>query len=223
MLRRLVAYLIIGAALTVFSAWVPLLKSNIPLYAGVADTVIASRLTDTAIQTAVQFPPEYVIIARSNAVRYTWYFDDLHVVHAARLPDGRYSWTVDFPGTIRRADAARGANMYVMLQSGWPLRALQGEMAIRCNLAAAGWGQIRTPAGFITVQIRGNEVFLPIQPLWKNAVINTFGYATICLMLHCGVICIRSAVRRRMNRCVKCGYDLRGQQTGRCPECGTQN
>jgi len=28
--------------------------------------------------------------------------------------------------------------------------------------------------------------------------------------------------RRRGGRCTTCGYDLRGNVTGRCPECGTQ-
>ncbi len=33
----------------------------------------------------------------------------------------------------------------------------------------------------------------------------------------------RGLIRRRGGRCAKCGYDLRGSESGRCPECGSEN
>lgn len=32
----------------------------------------------------------------------------------------------------------------------------------------------------------------------------------------------RALARRKRNHCVQCGYSLRGNVSGRCPECGTE-
>lgn len=49
-----------------------------------------------------------------------------------------------------------------------------------------------------------------------------FGFAVLSGLLGLLILwlCGRRAFRRRRNLCVECGYDLTGNVSGRCPECG---
>ncbi len=61
---------------------------------------------------------------------------------------------------------------------------------------------------------------LPLHPLWPGFAINTFSYAAILWLLILGPFTARRKIRRKRGMCIKCGYDLRGTDHNKCPECG---
>jgi len=70
----------------------------------------------------------------------------------------------------------------------------------------------RTVGGFYGVAIRKPIVLTMVIPFWVPIV--------ACLLL----MCLRTVVYRRrmrkLNLCLQCQYDLRGNASGVCPECG---
>ncbi len=60
---------------------------------------------------------------------------------------------------------------------------------------------------------------LPLAPIWPGFAINTIFYAAI-LWLPFAPFQLRRYVRVKGGRCIKCGYDLRGDLSAGCPECG---
>ena len=78
----------------------------------------------------------------------------------------------------------------------------------------------------------GEERWLPLRPIFPGFIINTLFYAAIWFGVFFGVGFVKRAIRKKRGRCVKCGYDLRGQrhqatEASRdqghavgCPECG---
>ncbi|MCH7848432.1 MAG: hypothetical protein IIB99_11610 [Planctomycetes bacterium] len=60
---------------------------------------------------------------------------------------------------------------------------------------------------------------LRYRPIWPGFVINTIFYAAI-LCLPFAPFQLRRYVRVKRALCIKCGYDLRGNSGGGCPECG---
>ena len=73
----------------------------------------------------------------------------------------------------------------------------------------SGFQYMKTPGAVITIRSGMPAVYFPML----------FGIVSTCL----GVQWIRfsPAWRRRHGLCVKCGYDLTGNASGGCPECGT--
>ena len=61
---------------------------------------------------------------------------------------------------------------------------------------------------------------LPYWPIWRGLAVDTLFYATILFVLLGGIGFTRRELRRVRGRCIKCGYDLRGDSGGGCPECG---
>ncbi|MFG0285501.1 MAG: hypothetical protein ACF8R7_13875 [Phycisphaerales bacterium JB039] len=61
---------------------------------------------------------------------------------------------------------------------------------------------------------------LPLRPIWWGLVINTLFFSALWLVALTAPPMARGALRRRRGLCLRCGYDLQGQFTGGCPECG---
>ncbi len=61
---------------------------------------------------------------------------------------------------------------------------------------------------------------LPLSPLWPDFAINTIFYAAVLWMLTLGPFTARRMIRHKRGHCIKCGYDLRGDFSAGCPECG---
>ncbi len=61
---------------------------------------------------------------------------------------------------------------------------------------------------------------LPLRPIWPGFAINTILYAAILWLLALGPFTARRMIRRKRGRCIKCGYNLRGDFSAGCPECG---
>ena len=78
----------------------------------------------------------------------------------------------------------------------------------------------RVPGGLsIRPECEGAQA-LPMRPIAAGFAINTVFYAAILGLpfVAVGQTCRRRRIRR--GRCVKCGYDLRGDHEAGCPECG---
>ena len=63
---------------------------------------------------------------------------------------------------------------------------------------------------------------LPIKIVWFGFVVNSLFYAGVLCLLMCGSFALRRFMRRKRGLCVACGYELRGDFSAGCPECGWQ-
>jgi hypothetical protein len=61
---------------------------------------------------------------------------------------------------------------------------------------------------------------LPLLPLWPGFALDTAFYGTLTFLLWSAPGVLRRRSRLRRGACPACGYDLRGNAGGRCPECG---
>jgi len=61
---------------------------------------------------------------------------------------------------------------------------------------------------------------LPLYPALPGFLINTVFYAALLWLLALAPFTARRIIRRKRGHCIKCGYDLRGTEHERCPECG---
>ena len=109
----------------------------------------------------------------------------------------------------------------VEVRIGWPARTFGGRYySTRSATSQKAEGVIHLPDSLIQFT-RGKSRFdLPIKPIWSGFAINTIFYAAILWLLSLGPSATRRLIRRKRGRCIKCGYDLRGDLTGGCPECG---
>ncbi len=102
---------------------------------------------------------------------------------------------------------------------GWPIRSASyfaGE--------PIGGGSLVVREGIVVSKAAPAPGLLPrVIPLtvhWPGAIMNTLVYAAVLFVpFNLGQL-MRARLRRRAGRCVVCGYDLRSNVSGVCPECG---
>ena len=108
---------------------------------------------------------------------------------------------------------------------GWPFLCLRWRFLVHRHVV---WGLnlngTRTlalaPRG-PTISVRGyGDRVLPLQPLWRGMAMNIVLYSLCWGCLLRGLRAASWAARRRKGRCSRCGYDLRGEFSAGCPECG---
>lgn len=115
------------------------------------------------------------------------------------------------------------------IRAGYPLRCAAYEHWVHSSdwaSANPGKPKIELIGG---LQRHRNGRILPIGWDFKAAIVNTLCYAAaIWSALSAGGTAARLALGRtrrskriRLGQCVRCGYDLRGVEHPRCPECGT--
>lgn len=125
----------------------------------------------------------------------------------------RRDWYADWePWTVTMEDAR-----------GWPALCLmwfvtseqfpQAHLELRQALDARPIGAI-APQDFKSYRI------YPLKPIWRGITINTIFYAALLWLLTHGPFTARRMIRRKRGLCIKCGYDLRGTDHDKCPECG---
>jgi len=105
---------------------------------------------------------------------------------------------------------------------GWPMRSMMCDR----------WMRIRGVAIPIRHEIREGIVLdsglwpslgpkaLPLRPIPLGFVLNSLIYAAALWLLIPGPFVLRRSLRCHRGRCISCGYDLRGTEHERCPECG---
>ncbi len=112
---------------------------------------------------------------------------------------------------------------------GWPLPALWRDVSDSKMLRE--WPGLQRPVirgaeGIALPWIRGttnpsgSSIRLPIRPIPSGLVIDTVCFGLVWFGAFGFVPCCRELRRRRPGRCTSCGYDLTGNQSGTCPECG---
>lgn len=67
---------------------------------------------------------------------------------------------------------------------------------------------------------RGLDRYLPLHISWTGAAFNTMCIAGSMCAVWFGSLIVVVAVRRRLRRCINCGYSQIGLLGTRCPECG---
>ena len=107
---------------------------------------------------------------------------------------------------------------YVDDQFGWPDRCLRCRSMIDNDFYGTNhWRQMSDADAFIfaekTDSVWPEGPVLPLRPILPGFIINTVFYAVIWFGVFFGVAALRRFVRRKRGRCVKCGYDLRGQRS----------
>ena len=119
----------------------------------------------------------------------------------------------------------------VITEAGWPLRSLEARVWRRGKLPEGpapltisedleGGVQIAVNPRRIPYSNRLEKRLVPFWPIWPGFAINTLFYAALLWLVFCGPLAVRRHIRRRRGRCLKCGYDLRGELDAGCPECG---
>ena len=103
----------------------------------------------------------------------------------------------------------RPADVLWIVRAGFPFDAFEGD------LLRPAYG--RTERRFV---LEIEERLLPFRPLWLGLLLNVAIYYAI---IEAALFTLLCAIRRRRMRkglCPACGYDLRGEFDGGCPECG---
>ncbi|HVU64033.1 MAG TPA: hypothetical protein VHC70_08655 [Phycisphaerales bacterium] len=128
-----------------------------------------------------------------------------------------------------------GIRLFADWRAGWPLAALRGRLT-PASLTDAQSNQFRPPwnGGEGMLRFRdatprisiGDGLWLtghlfPLIPIWPNFLIDAALYAAGWWGVLLAAGRVRVVVRRRRDRCVGCGYDVRSLPAGApCPECG---
>jgi hypothetical protein len=64
------------------------------------------------------------------------------------------------------------------------------------------------------------DAVLPMLPLWPGLALDTFVFASLWMTILLGSRLLRQFLRLRRNLCPRCAYNLQGQPSPGCPECG---
>ncbi len=105
---------------------------------------------------------------------------------------------------------------------GWPMISLEKQGWYRHESdpqrsSSATVGVLHLPR---TWDCGHTNQMLPLRPIWPGFLINTVFYTAILWPLYISPFILRRHIRHKRGRCIKCGYDLRGDLDAGCPECG---
>lgn len=112
---------------------------------------------------------------------------------------------------------------FEVIATGWPWRALRTER--RFDLGNINISHRQWSAAFLIV--REGSLFEPLSARvvpygvhWPGLIANTAVWTLAWFAALMTITFARRFNRLRTNRCLECGYDLRGISTEVCPECG---
>jgi hypothetical protein len=107
---------------------------------------------------------------------------------------------------------------------GWPLLSMYSVTEQDTIRGRRTLGGIPVPSR--RTDVRGilgghsQSVVIPLHPFWRGVAADSAFYAVAWAALFYPVGAIRRRLRRRTGDCRRCGYNLSGNTTGVCPECG---
>ena len=106
---------------------------------------------------------------------------------------------------------------------GWPVVALWCEWneGVRHSLSSVHGGINLSPAGqgWPDHDVRA----LPCRPAYLGLAVDTSIFGTACFAIFSLGRWIHRCARRKPGRCAQCGYDLTGNTSGICSECGARH
>ncbi len=108
------------------------------------------------------------------------------------------------------------SNAVLMLDAGWPLPSLYGQV----DIGGAVHNAVPAPKWFRPRTVMTMPRPIPLRPLARGFIINSLIGAAAFWIVIVPPRLARRHWRRRTGRCPACGYDLRGTDHERCPECG---
>lgn len=213
---RILCSLIIGAVTTVAIAW------GLTFWVVIGD----GNSPNAAITTpAGEFVP-YLHWSRTGIERIKWHLylargeEDLfpitraprwsEVASCRSYNDGRYPFEV---------------NVRLEVGSGWPMLSMRTCYAVDPTNGTSLFeprGMAIPVSDHLTVPQwhLARERALPLMPIWIGFALDTAAFGVIWLLPIVGLASLRARRRIRRGRCEKCGYDLRQDPAGGCPECG---
>jgi hypothetical protein len=112
------------------------------------------------------------------------------------------------------------ADFVLRRRAGLPLRSLEAALWLNSRDSRT----VNDGAWDVALQRWPQRAIIPLRPVWPGFAVNTAYWAMVLWFAVADLRLVRRHIRRRRGRCVKCGYDLRGQPAEGaapgCPECG---
>ena len=225
-LTKLVVFLLLGAVVNVAVAWGLAWKLDVS-----RGHTTRKSLIDAEVGKETPYHLWGVYrLERPGAMRVFSY----HMTASTGSSDGRDpgsllpSWNQDYFLEIQRDEWNKLARMQD--GRGWPMLALWGQ-AVADSMSSQPFCEVEYailltyyidpslyffgPSPFLSVyrevSILWQVRFLPLHPIWRGFAINTVFYAALLWIVTLGP---------GTARCINCGYDLRGEFSAGCPECG---
>jgi hypothetical protein len=143
-------------------------------------------------------------------------------------------WCDDYLRRIVNAMAERDKEIIRVQAVGWPLPALWCAPAVAFPsgvgiYAIGGVGLSQHAVGGIPLGDEPHPYWhsfriptLPYRPIWRGLIADILFFSAIAWIVMMSFTQGRRYLRRNRGRCIKCGYDLRGVASARCPECGRE-
>ncbi len=211
-LFKLVVFLLLGAIVNVAVAW------------GCALAKI--RLEPVYFMNTVVPSPD----GRKAMNFYLMYLPDVHGSGGRTPPEVQGLVCFGFNARSVRWYNSFDNGASVQIDAGWPVTCMTGGMWERWT----GGGLTGTKLELIqrsyvesiavdleeSLYTEGFPRLLPLTPQPTGFAINTAFYAAILWLVTLGPFTARRMIRRTRGHCIKCGYDLRGDFSAGCPECG---
>ena len=216
---KLVVFLLLGAVVNVVVAWgCALWSSN------------AEGSDGTPVSSAESLWPQYLTEAGWPPVH-----------HAARREGHGFGLTIiEVRSEVRGGgedvssyDFTREFGVLEINRCGWPMRALQwqvhgtgGPRALALVREAEKRAGLRKGLECPKVIPLRDERWrhrIPVIPVTIGLIANTLFYALVFWLMWSAPFATRRLIRRRCDKCVCCGYDLRHADHEVCPECGTKS
>ena len=110
---------------------------------------------------------------------------------------------------------------FTLNEYGWPWRALYSRHLLAGSTDVWDHQINLTDVHYFATRPPGDPRGLPVGPVWggllSDAALSTLAWAILLFAMPL----LRARVRWRRGRCPRCGYDLKGDHSSGCPECGS--
>jgi hypothetical protein len=127
----------------------------------------------------------------------------------------------ELPGWVRQPTPPFAWGRASVSQSfGWPVAAMRGHESI-VHRAVNNYST--APDGYAEFVALGRPRWLPLRIIPLGLLVDGFVYAALIAAITVGVVAVSRALQPRPGACASCRYDLTGNTTGVCPECGHQD
>lgn len=128
----------------------------------------------------------------------------------------------EWPSWLPLPPAGERYTVWSARAAGWPMLCLCSRTTTTIDGRTRTRGAIRVVAtSAYKNPLRDREAgMLPLLPAWPGLAVNSALYGSAWWLLLFAPGAFRRFRRRSRGCCVACGYDLRGDYTAGCPECG---